>query len=81
MRAGPGLAATVLVVSPAFAANGEWPSGPKNEFFRALGRGWGKGQTRASRVNRDRASPVASGRAANEAFPRKRRPSLKRCCY
>ena len=29
----------------------------------------------------DRASPVASGRAANEAFPRKRRPSLKRCCY
>ena len=62
MRAGLTLAATTLVASPAFAANEEWPSGPKNEFFRALGRAWGKGQTRASRVNRDRASPVASGK-------------------
>ena len=52
MRAGLALAATTLVASPVFAANEEWPSGPKNEFFRALGRGWGKGQTRASRVNR-----------------------------
>jgi hypothetical protein len=47
MRAGLALAATTLVASPVFAANEEWPSGPKNEFFRALGRGWGKGQTRA----------------------------------
>jgi hypothetical protein len=39
MRAGLALAATTLVASPAFAANEEWPGGPKNEFFRALGRG------------------------------------------
>jgi hypothetical protein len=42
MRAGLALAATTLVASPVFAANEEWPSGPKNEFFRALGRGWGQ---------------------------------------
>jgi hypothetical protein len=39
MRAGLALAATTLVASPTFAANEEWSDGPKNEFFRALGRG------------------------------------------
>jgi hypothetical protein len=56
MRAGLALAATTLVASPAFAANEEWPGGPKNEFFRALGRGSGKGQTQVS------CSGVAAGR-------------------
>ena len=42
MRAGLALAATTLVASPVFAANEEWPSGPKNEFFRALGKRMGQ---------------------------------------
>ena len=33
MRAGLALAATVLVVSPAFAANEEWPGGRKTNSF------------------------------------------------